>query len=338
MVNATMLQQLDLEDNSFTGTIPSGLCALPMLNTLYVEVQAPPTMAPTIMPSAAPSVKPTLSPILKPSMSPTRVPTSTLVSPAPSQALSVEFQASQIISGITYDTYMANQDANNQVLLSSIAACMTGITTDDISQLTVTAASRRLRKLMNDASVTIVSVSWMSGLTATTSDSISASYVVATSNPSLSYSTLSSQLATAVSNGTFAGYLTYYGTQVSGGSDLVGCTSSPVSTSNVITDNDDNSGSNGVNVGLAVGLSIGLFAFCVCASFAAYYFYSKSTGESSSSRGNGGSFISYGDSNSSMNNNQKPIWTENVLHSSNKNKKLPGGKSNRANNDLESVL
>jgi hypothetical protein len=332
----------------FTGTIPGGLCSLPMLNTLYAQVQqvtGAPTTAPSVSPTSSSTVNPTFPPTIAPLLLPTRLPSLFLsrvptvsVSQAPSQALSVEFKASQIISGITYDSYIANQDANNEVLVSSIAACMTGITTDDISQLTVTDASRRLRKLLNDASMTIISLTRIPDLTATTSGSIAVSYVVATSNPSLSYSTLSSQLAMAVGNGTFAGYLTYYGTQVSGGSDLVGCTSSPVTTTNIIVDNDDNSGSNGVNVGLAVGLSIGLFAFCVCASFAAYYFYSNSTGlkDKTPEVPPGGSYLSYSARPSNANNTEA-IWTENVLHSS-KNKKLLNNKGRIALDDFDNVL
>ncbi len=196
---------------------------------------------------------------------------------APSTPLVVEFQASQVIQGISYDTYIANEIANEQVLLSSIASCMVGITTDNINQLTVVSnGRRRMRRLVEDVKIQKEG----NAVIRTLASSISVSYVIATSTPGLTYSSISNELQTSVSNGTFDNYLNFYGQQVSGGSDLVGCTSTTIDIVDVIDNDDDHSSNGGINVPLAIGLAIGLFALCICTTGVVYYYYfnSETTG------------------------------------------------------------
>jgi hypothetical protein len=124
---------------------------------------------------------------------------------------------------------------------------MVGIDPEDITDLVVLPPSRRLRSIDMESN-------------SNTSAAILTSYVVRTSNTSLSYSSLSAQLVNAVNTGTFNTILST-NAQVSGATALEGCTSSPVTTVPIDTSSSSDSAdslSGGAIAGIVIGVVVGV--------------------------------------------------------------------------------
>lgn len=162
-----------------------------------------------------------------------------------------------MINGISITTYNSDPALYGSVIIESIADCMTGISANNITGVVILPASRRL-------SSAIVKQD-------TSSNAIAVSYVVQSTNPTLSYTSVSTQLSAAVSGGTFNSILNANAMAVNAVA-LEGCTSSSVTTQSLAPadDNDDNSSlSTGAIAGIVVGglvglgLILALIAYCL---------------------------------------------------------------------------
>jgi hypothetical protein len=132
---------------------------------------------------------------------------------------------------------------------------MNGVNPEDVTELAVKAASRRLT--VNKLHFRQLQSS---------SNAIDISYVIRSSNSSLSYSALSTQLTEAVSTGVFDSALTANAQDV-GATALVGCTSDTVTTAPVENSNDSNNSiglSTDIIIGISVGAAVGLVALLCC--------------------------------------------------------------------------
>lgn len=144
---------------------------------------------------------------------------------------------------------------------------MSGITSSNIVNLYVSGA-RRLKSSLKEVVIE-----------ATSTGSIQATYTVLTTNPSLNYNTLSSQLNQAVDDGSFNKYLTN-NAQTVGAVAMVNCTSNSITTVDTTpNENNDDSLNDGAIAGIVIA---GVFALAVMIG-AVYYFlvYSKQSTESS---------------------------------------------------------
>ena len=217
-----------------------------------------------------------------------------------------------MINGITIDTYNSNETLYADTLITAIAECMSNVSSSDVQQLEVSAATTQ-----SSAIPTAVVMSWRLGggeilpappaaagstrgrvqgvrRRSGSSDAIQADYVVVVHLASSSYSALSEQLQTAVSDGLFDDYLQAAAAQ-SGASGFDAATSSSVTTQNLLSggggggssssgggDNDDDG--DGLSHGALAGLVIGLLGALVLLTGTGYYFlvYRPSPGESDS--------------------------------------------------------
>jgi hypothetical protein len=215
------------------------------------------------------SVSPTRRPTLRPSVVPTVQPTANYVF----------FSASQTITGLNYSTYMSNQSAYSLTLTSSIAACMTGILPQNIQDLVVTSAAvpppattrklsssgnNHLRKLFLSLTITTTSTSDTAAIQAT--------YTVATTETGVTYTSLTNQLNANIANGVFTSNLNTY-SQLYRTPGFINATSTPVSTTDNLSNDDDGNDSNGLKGGVIAGIVVGAFAggFALCA--LSYWFY-----------------------------------------------------------------
>lgn len=124
---------------------------------------------------------------------------------------------------------------------------MVGINPEDITDLVVTPPARRLRSIDVESNSNV-------------SSAILTSYVVRTSNASLTYTSLSAQLVNAVNSGTFNTILST-NAQASGATALEGCTSSPVVTVPIDTSSSSGSSntlSDGAIAGIVIGAVVGV--------------------------------------------------------------------------------
>lgn len=118
---------------------------------------------------------------------------------------------------------------------------MSGVEASDITNIVVTSpTNRRLSATASDV----------------TSDAVVCSYVVRSTDPTQSYTTLSSQLSNAVSSGLFTNNLNTIAAD-SGATALVGCSSTSVSSQPIDTSSSSSS-SNKLSVGAVAGIVIGV--------------------------------------------------------------------------------
>jgi hypothetical protein len=118
---------------------------------------------------------------------------------------------------------------------------MSGVEAGDITNIVVTApTNRRLSTTASDV----------------TTDAVVCSYVVRSTDPTQSYTTLSSQLSNAVSTGVFTNNLNSIAAD-SGATALVGCSSTSVSSQPIETSSSSSS-SNKLSAGAVVGIVFGV--------------------------------------------------------------------------------
>lgn len=137
---------------------------------------------------------------------------------------------------------------------------MIGISPEDVTELTVKAASRRrLTTTVNNNRLHFRQLQ-------SNVNAIHISYVIRTSNSSLSYSVLSTQLTEAVNTGVFSSTLTV-NAQTVGATALVGCTSDTVDTTPITNSNNSNNSyglSTDIIIGISIGAAVGLVALLCC--------------------------------------------------------------------------
>lgn len=258
------------------------------------------------------------------SATPSMVPSSTIPSQAPSFAPApypvTVFAASQTLVGISASTFNANPN-NTLALQSSIAACMSGVTSSNVLNLVVTdststnAAHHMMLRLSSVA---------VSDVTSTASYSI----YVANADSATSYSTLSNQLQTAVSQGTFNTLLQAYATQY-GATSLSFVTSNSVATENLVP--SDSGSDDGLSDGAIAGIVIGSVVGASLLFAVVYYLHTRSSGSS-----NGGNNDSIKEANSiysdhtNVENTNNPVFQSKTL--SGEARRYGGPGSN--NNDL----
>lgn len=164
-------------------------------------------------------------------------------------------------------------DLYNSVLAETIASCMNGVDGSDITNIVVTAPSRRrLSAIAADA----------------TNDAVVCNYIVRSSDPTQSYATLTGELSTAVSNGVFTSNLNTFAAD-SGATAFVGCSSTVVIIEPIDTSSSSSS-SSGISTGAIVGIVIGVLIGIGMLIGIAYYFmvYNNggTSGRSTNARGN----------------------------------------------------
>ena len=171
----------------------------------------------------------------------------------------------QVISGISINTYNSDVSLYADTLKMSIAACMTGVSSANVVNLIVTGVSSS----SSSGNFHILSLRRHSdAFTPLASSQINAAYDISVTNSAGTYSSLSSELQSAVADGNFNDYLNTYSTQT-GATGFQGATSSSVET----TDIDDDSDNKKLTPGVIAGIVIGIIAVCLLIGAGAYYFF-----------------------------------------------------------------
>jgi len=212
------------------------------------------------------------SPIMytpQPSSVPTQAPGASLspsMMPSLSSPTTVSFQVSQALYGITYDTYQADADSYESVLIDSIAECMTGVTSDNIDSFGVSAGSRRLFSFFQEET--------------SVGSYVLMSYTV-TVDSSYDYEGLSNELESNIASGKFDSYLSN-NAQGAGTTALITCYSTTASstqtqTNSVNDDTSSSSSSGGLSDGGIAGVVIAVLLVVVVVGVAAYYYMNVKT-------------------------------------------------------------
>ncbi len=171
------------------------------------------------------------------------------------------------------------------VIKKSIASCMTNVSVDDIISFQVTAVTSRRRQLMQSVSASA------------STDAINLIYTISVKFAGASYNTLSSQLQTNVATGVFNTYLAKYSSAI-GATDLSGCSSSTVATSELSTSSsggDTVMSSLPAIIGIAVGGAVllccivALIVWCMRRRKGGANYLGDSDSLSNRARGSGGS-------------------------------------------------
>jgi hypothetical protein len=208
--------------NAPTATPSIAPSAIPTVPPTYAPT-APPSDTPTYMPSysmaptttSAPTRRPTKMPTIAPTLAPaiTQYPTVT-----PTKGTEIYFYVAQTLSGIDSATFIANQDVNEKALKRSIAACMTGIVEDDITNLVIsdvtTVRHLSMRGVVGSPNIELNSAS-----------SVKVSYYVTKSSSAYSYSDLLTELNSKIASGDFTAILSDASADL--GADLIGITAEP---------------------------------------------------------------------------------------------------------------
>jgi hypothetical protein len=258
---------------------------------------ASPTLEPTFTPSASPTLEPTFTPSASPTLEPTFTiapTTSTMGSPTRTPSLSptypvTSFTAEQVINGIDSNTYYSSTTYQTS-LQQSIAACMVGVNSTNVYDIVVSDIASSSSVMIAKGKTSQVSKIHVmvellpsKSTTASSTASVNAAYKVSVlqTSSTFSYSSLSSQLSTAVSSGQFDTYLASYSSE----NDAVGfsgCTSTSVTTTNTSPNqptysptkapSDDDSSSNGLSDGAIAGIVIGTIVGVALIFGVVYYF------------------------------------------------------------------
>lgn len=167
--------------------------------------------------------------------------------------------ALQVITGIDLATYNSNVTAYSLTLRQSIAACMAGVSSANIINLVVTeGASSSVHHQSNQKAVL------------SSTSQIHTAYDVSVRDASLSYSSLSSQLSTAVESGQFDTYLTDFAQQT-GAVGFVDATSTTVTTEDLEPSDDDDDKKTGFTSGEIAGVVVGSLAVLLILGTLSYF-------------------------------------------------------------------
>lgn len=148
---------------------------------------------------------------------------------------------------------------------------MSDVSPSNIINLVVTAAT--------------ASIAQRAGAAPYAGGSIKATYDISVRDPSLSYTSLSSQLSTAVSDGEFTTNLQSFSTST-GATGFATASSTSVTTTDLL--DDDNSGggdNNSLSTGAIAGIVIGCAAFVIVIAVSMYYFFSHRATASTNNAG-----------------------------------------------------
>lgn len=163
-----------------------------------------------------------------------------------------------MINGLDLSTFNSDYATYSSALKLSIAACMNNVVESNIINLVVTANSNRVRGQGVAASPFASTAS------------IGASYQVNVHDAAESYSSLSSQLAAAVADGTFTAILQSYGDSM-GATGFQSASSSSVTTADLEAPSSGSS-KDSLSAGAIAGIVIGVVAGVVLIGFLVYYF------------------------------------------------------------------
>lgn len=164
-----------------------------------------------------------------------------------------------MINGLDLSTFNSDYATYSSALKLSIAACMNNVVESNIINLVVTANSNRVRGQGVAASPFASTAS------------IGASYQVNVHNAAESYSSLSSQLAAAVADGTFTAILQSYGDSM-GATGFQSASSNSVTTADLEAPSSGSSNKDSLSAGAIAGIVIGVVAGVVLIGFLVYYF------------------------------------------------------------------
>eukprot|EP01034_Spumella_vulgaris_P025804 gene25804-32297_t len=198
------------------------------------------TMRPTVIPSPSPSTRiPMATSSLYPTFGvPSAAPTVVGFTALPTVSNMIEFDASQIINGISFSTYMTNTTNYDRTLKAAIAVTMTGVEPSNLINWVVGTATSGRRLASEESS------------------DIAISYTVSVNLPGQDWTGLSNQLSSAIVTGTFNAYLGGFAQQYDA-PGLIGATSSAVTTSQVTPDSTSDSPSDSLSSGAIAGIVIG---------------------------------------------------------------------------------
>eukprot|EP01034_Spumella_vulgaris_P022773 gene22773-28935_t len=205
---------------------------------------------------AAVSVAPSRTPTRYPTFgTPSRAPSVAGSTPAPTVANLIKFSASQVITGISYTTYLTNSSNYERTIKAAVAQTMTGVTPQNIIDFVVAAASSRR-------------------LTSGVNASISTSYTVSVNEQGQDFTSLSTQLQSAISSGLFNSYLGAYAAQYNAIA-LEGTTSSLTSVSNDISSSDSSDEDETIGGGAIAGIVIGVLIVLALFGAVAHHFLNE---------------------------------------------------------------
>lgn len=174
-----------------------------------------------------------------------------------------------MIDGIDLATYNSNVTAYSNALKLTIASCMQGVSTGNIINLVVTSATANVD--VGAGGRVQLLVRRFVGALDTSGSAINAAYEVNVRDPALSYSTLSTELTSAVTSGAFTTNLHAYAT-TTGATGFATATSNSVATTDLQGsddgDNDNNGG--GLTAGEIVCIAFGVAAFVGLVAFFLY--------------------------------------------------------------------
>jgi hypothetical protein len=183
-------------------------------------------------------------------------------------------EASQTVQGTSIADYESNRENYTIIFTNSIASCMDNVTIDQIFNLVVTSGARRrfLRSSVLDytTATTKFGLSYSSATGPSrvlqSSNSIDLAYQVQVNNPSITYESLSTQLAASVSAGVFDRSLKVFATEYNA-PGLANASSTHVTTIEIeipMAPTGD-SKKDYLNGGIIAGIVlVSLLACCIC--------------------------------------------------------------------------
>eukprot|EP01034_Spumella_vulgaris_P028259 gene28259-35091_t len=232
------------------------------------------TTVPSVIPSGSPAPTvfrvPTVAPFRQPSVSPTtpgeKSPT-VVPSVAPTVA-AVSFSATQTIVGLTVSQYYLDVTANSLAIAQTASDVMTDIDPEDISGIIATYPPATASAVEKESAE---STQHLRRVLQSSTDSILVTYLVATNVPGASYSSLTSELSTAVSTGAFTTLMNQNAAAL-GATDLATASSTSVTTTNNVPASLNDDESDTLSGGAIAGIVIALIVFFAFAAAVVIYY------------------------------------------------------------------